>query len=279
MRGIGYIDEALIQEAEAHRHSAAPAWQRWGAVAACAVILFGAAAILPRFSHQGDVLNGGAASMSSEAGKDYATIIDMSRITVNKLTVQPQASRLWFDPEKHDDLDWKKDDILRYFGKELAPAYLPAGLTAAASNGNARAIAKKDGTIVYDTVWLQYYHDYYEDGSPKHTENIAAEKGFTLLASKLGRLSDCCYILPEDEVKVSEIGGTAVTIGYRKMDYGPYDPQTHEPAGWYNLYVISFCLDEIDYELTSHQMELEEVLKVTASILTGSSEVLIQSVQ
>lgn len=81
-------------------------------------------------------------------------------------------------------------------------AYIPDGLIAAVSNGTASAIADKSGKIVEDTLWINFYHDYYEDGSPKLTEDVVATKGFSMTASKIGLLNDCLYILPESEVKL-----------------------------------------------------------------------------
>ena len=106
----------------------------------------------------------------------------------------------------------------------MSPAYIPDGLTAANGNGTARVIVDKSGNIVEDTVRLNFYHDYYEDGSPKLTEGVTARKGFSITASKISILSDCIYLLPENEVKTSDIDGTAVTFGYRSMPCGPYNP-------------------------------------------------------
>ena len=91
--------------------------------------------------------------------------------------------------------------------------YIPDGLVAASGNGTARAVLEKNGKVVKDTVALNFYHDYYEDGSPKRTEDVAAVKGFPITASKTGILSDRIYLLPENEVKTSDIDGTAVTFG------------------------------------------------------------------
>lgn len=66
----------------------------------------------------------------------------------------------------------------------MSPAYIPDGLTAANGNGTARVIVDKSGNIVEDTVGLNFYHDYYEDGSPKLTEGVTARKGFSITASK-----------------------------------------------------------------------------------------------
>ncbi len=95
----------------------------------------------------------------------------------------------------------------------------------------------------------------------------AAVKGFSITASKIGLLSGCIYLLPENEVKTSDIDGTAVTFGYRSMPYGPYDPDTHEPSGYYDMYVAEFEYDGIEYQLVAEQMEAEEVVKVVSSII------------
>ena len=87
--------------------------------------------------------------------------------------------------------------------------------------------------------------------------------------------ADIANILPENEVKTSDIGGTAVTFGYRPMPYGPSDPDTHEPSGYYDLYVAEFEKDGIKYEVLAQQMEREEVVKVAASIICGE-EVIVE---
>ena len=77
------------------------------------------------------------------------------------------------------------------------------------------------------------------------------------------------YLLPENEVKTSDIDGTAVTFGYRSMPYGPYNPDTHEPSGYYDMYVAEFEYDGIEYQIVAEQMEAEEVVKVVSSIIYG----------
>lgn len=98
---------------------------------------------------------------------------------------------------------------------------------------------------------------------------MTARKGFSITASKIGILSDCVYLLPENEVKTSDIDGTAVTFGYRSMPYGPYNPDTHEPSGYYDMYVAEFEYDGIEYQIVAEQMEAEEVIKVVSSIIYG----------
>ena len=155
--------------------------------------------------------------------------------------------------------------MIDYYGKDLTPAYVPDGLTAANGNGTCQVIADKSGNIVYDRVGFSY-HDY---GSPKLIDSVIGYKGFSMHVSKIGFMDDEVYILPENEVKTSDIGGTAVTFGYRSMPYGPSDPDTHEPSGYYDLYVAEFVLDGIKYGIVAERMEKEEVVKVVASIIYG----------
>ena len=195
--------------------------------------------------------------------------ISMDNISFNEVEAFMDAAPLWRDPEVYDRIWWDRNAVIDYYGKDLTPVYVPDGLTAANGNGTARVVADKSGNIVEDTVWLGFYHDYNEDGNPKLTEGVTARKGFSITVSKIGLLHDCLYILPENEVKTSDIDGTAVTFGYRPMPYGPNDPDTHEPSGYYDIYVAEFEHDGIEYEIVAEQMEAEEVVKVVSSIICG----------
>lgn len=163
--------------------------------------------------------------------------------------------------------------VADYFGRDLTPPYIPNGLSAAAGNGSAAVVVGKDGAVVEDTVQLSFYHAYYGDGSPRLTDAVAACKGFSLTASKIGLVKDCCYLLPENELKVSYIAETPVTFGYRSMPYGPYDPLTHAPAGHYDMYVAEFSLDGIQYQIVAEQLAFEELVKVVSSVVSGCAEV------
>ena len=250
-------------------------------MAAClAVVLFTAFSILPDYFHQQgttppDNPNGVVADNSNNTTNDNTTPatseihISMDNISFNEVGALTDAARIWRNPELYDHIQWDKNAVIEYYGKDLNPAYIPDGLTAAIGNGTARVIVDKSGNIVEDTVRLNFYHDYYEDGTPKLTEDVAAVKGFSITASKIGILSDCIYLLPENEVKTSDIDGTAVTFGYRSMPCGPYNPDTHEPSGYFDMYVAEFEYDGIEYQIVAEQMEAEEVVKVVSSIIYG----------
>lgn len=270
-----YYEEAANYQFKRH------GWVKWSSMAAClAVVLFTAFSVLPNHLNQqgttppnnpNGVIIDNPTDNSNNANPPAISEhhVSMDNISINEIAEPTDAARMWYDPELYDDIVWDKSDVSDYYGKDLTPAYIPDGLTAAPGNGTAAVIADKSGKIVLDTVWYNFFHDYYEDGSPKLTENVAAKKGFQITASKVGILNDCLYILPENEVKTSDIGGTVVTFGYRSMPNGPYDADTHEPSGYYDMYVAEFKLDGIEYQIIAEQMEAEEVVKVVSSIIYG----------
>ena len=44
------------------------------------------------------------------------------------------------------------------------------------------------------------------------------------------------------------------------------------PAGYYDIYTASFTLDGVEYEISAQRLELEEVIKIVASIINPYSE-------
>ncbi len=62
--------------------------------------------------------------------------------------------------ELYEEVDWSREEVAAYFGKELAPPYIPSGLKASPYNGTGRVVFRKeDRTLVEDSVGLSYYHD------------------------------------------------------------------------------------------------------------------------
>lgn len=145
----------------------------------------------------------------------------------------------------------------------MIPAYVPVGLAASAQNDNATVYLKQDGMVTEDTIQLGFYQ----------SEDVTVKRGFSITASKIGIMQTCLYLLPEDEVKTSDIEGTAVTFGYLSMPYGPYNSETHEPAGYYDMYTAEFEHNGIEYQIVAEQMDVEEVVKVVASIITEEKDI------
>lgn len=277
-----YIEEAIRYIPKGKKH----VWYKWGAAAACLLVLCTAAAFLAaRLPVQTDtqspeqpsgMLANDPDTTETGTSQQIATLpIDRNSIHVNEVAGISDAARILHDPELYDTVLWDREAVISYYGRDLSPAYIPSGLIPAPGNGTASVIIGKDQTVAEDTICLSYYHDYYEDGSPRLTDDVAAVKGLSVTASRLGLLTDCCYVLTEDDVTISDIGGIPVTIGYRSMPYGPYDPQTHEPSGFYDLYVAEFEYEDIEYQIIAEQLELDELVKVTASIIYGTDSIVI----
>ena len=193
-------------------------------------------------------------------------------IIFNEVTEEVGGARLYFDPELYDEVKWDKADILEYYGRELAPAYIPDGLIPSKWNeAGATVFVKKGGGIEYDRVGLSFYHDYYEDGSPKLTDDdVAAVKGFSVTVSRLGYPFECGIYNDLNELGdkgTTEINGIPVVFSHRSAPYGPYDPDAHEPYGFYDEYIAEFEVDGVFYRIVTHQLPADELIIIVGSIL------------
>lgn len=225
-----------------------------------------------------------AAITGSIAGAD--TVVHMNGIVFNEMGLRADgdATRIWPNPELYEFVTWDEEEVRNYYGRDLTPAYIPDYLTLGVGiltpdtgNGTLQAIISKEtGEVVEDTAFLEFFevYGYYENGEPDIRGNdIPAEHGILISASKIGLLIDCIYILPENEIKTSIIGETEVTFGYREMPYGPFDPITHDPRGYYDFIEAHFYLDGAEYLFHAWQMERNEFVKIVASFILGTDEI------
>lgn len=186
--------------------------------------------------------------------------ISMSNIAMNQINDSFNTDYARYNPETDVEVVWNREDIIAYYGTDLVPAYIPDGFSASEDNNKAIAYIGQDGSVVEDTVYLDFYNG--------EAAQNGIKQGFSITASKIG-IVQTCFVLPEDELKTSDIGGTTVAFGHRSVPNGPYDPNTHEPSGYYDMYVAEFEHDGIEYEIVAEQMEAEEVVKVVSSIIYG----------
>ena len=279
-----YVDEAVNYRKKAKKS----AWIKWGALAACfAAAMFTAASVLPDYLNQqgseqlydpnnvitddstDDVLSGDSNREPTDDLIDNIPPaadeihIDMNNIVINQISDLVGEDYARYNPETDEKVIWNKEDIIAYYGTDLVPAYIPNGLSAYTENSEATVYIGQDGSVAEDTVYLSFYN--YLTNSAEG----AVKQGFTVTASKIGIVNDCLYLLPENEVKTSDIGETEVIFGYRSMPYGPYDPETHEPSGYYDMYVAEFKLNDAEFKIVAEQMAAEEVVKVVSSIIYG----------
>lgn len=203
--------------------------------------------------------------------------VKMSAVAVNEISgfdSDEKINRINLPNNCVEEL-WDKNDIEEYFGRNLQPAYLPKGLKPSPHNDK-KTVFLLNGKPYLDAVSLDFYHAFSADGMPLWTEDAAAEKGFTLTAWKMGFARDYMWTSEEERLETSIIGDTEVTFGYRAMEYGPYDEKTHAPAGTYDLYAVTFQLDGVHYEIVSHQLPFEEVLKVVTSFICETDRVMVE---
>ena len=179
-----------------------------------------------------------------------------------------------FDREIYEYRTWTEDEIEEWFGQNLSPFWMPEELETTLAQ---TIIAPKGGEPEVDMIsWLCY--DSYDEYGPANSGGIPAPRGFDLTASRLGYAWGCyLYTLPEDKLEPTMVGDTAVIFGQRQMPYGPYDPETKEPAGTYTLCTAEFTTREgVSCYLVSHQLKPDEVIQIVYSLLCESYNVIIE---
>ena len=190
----------------------------------------------------------------------------------------PGAVPLYRDPALYNEEILDAEGVRTYYGWELAPAYIPDDLTGGGKAVSGRIVREKaTGNVVEDQAGRSFWVDFGEDGSPRSNDDIVIPKGFTITVSKLGIIH--CGLLPVDEERTTDFGGVPVTLSHCSMKHGPFDPTkkapdglSNMPAGYYDIYTASFTLDGVEYEISAQRLELEEVIKIVASIIDPYSE-------
>ncbi len=205
-------------------------------------------------------------------------VINWDNVAVNESEgLASDSARYYYDPALYDMEQWGEEEVAAYYGWNLAPDYIPEGLTSGGdSAGGYICREKADGRIVEDQAGRGFWAGFREDGSPKSDDDIVVPKGFTITVSKAGILR--CGLLPVDDVRTTDFGSVSVILSHCSMPHGPFDPDQkapnglyHMPAGYYDLYTASFVLDGAEYEIMARRLELEEVVRIAASIIRGRS--------
>jgi len=246
---LGGISDRHIAEfaGETSRPAAVP-W-KWLGSAACLALLLTALFLRPEEDIQPPIIHGESLPQSETvpALPPFSDpTADWGQILVNDLDHLAQGAPRYYDPAEYDHVQWSEAEILSYFGRDLTPAAVPDDLTGELHQS---VVISHQGEICLDMVIREY----------AAREKGAHGRGFTLTASRLGITGCCVYILPENEVKTSEIGGIPVTIGHR--------PMPAAEGGFYDLYTAEFTLDGIACRLVSERMTLEEVVEIVASVI------------
>ena len=266
---MGEINDEAIQDAREYRGNRSGRAVRWGAMAACFVLVVtAAAAALPGLWSR----PGGVGSPPDPG----PVVIDWDNVVVNESAgFVSDTTRIYRDPDLYEEEIWGQKEIKDYYGRELNVPYIPDGLTE--REGPVTAVVYRDkatGEVMEDQVSRGFWVDFWEDGSPKSKDGIVIPEGFTMTVSKLGILP--CGLLPVDEERSTDFGGVPVMLCHCSLPYGPFDPTqkapdglSNMPAGYYDFYTASFTLDGVEYEIAAQRLELEGVVQIVASIIHG----------
>lgn len=289
---IGTINDEAVQDARAYKCPPYNKALKWVAMAACLGVILtasmftlpnilkGPGGVLPPPNPNPGFMAGDDDNQSQSSNEplqpsnERNIIINWDNVVVNESAgMSSNATPLYRDPALYEKEIWSQKEIVEYYGRELNVPYIPDGLTSSGQAVTATIYREKSsGKVVQDQVGQGFWVDFWEDGSPKSDDDIVISKGFTIAISKLGILR--CGLLPVDEERTTNFGSVPVTLKHCSMPYGPYDPTTkapdglsNMPAGYYDVYTASFILDGVEYEIMAQRLELEEVIKITASII------------
>ena len=292
---LGKVNDKYIMEAITYERKKKSGWLKWGAMAACfGLILTAALTTLPGILKGpnkieppsnpglGPAVSDGDHQSNGEPlqpPSEREITINWDNVAVNESAgLAPNAAPLYRDPAIYNEEILDTQGVRTYYGWELAPAYIPDDLTGGGKAVSGRIVREKaTGNVVEDQAGRSFWVDFGEDGSPRSNDDIVIPKGFTITVSKLGIIH--CGLLPVDEERTTDFGGVPVTLSHCSMKHGPFDPTkkapdglSNMPAGYYDIYTATFTLDGVEYEVSAQRLELEEVIKIVASIINPYSE-------
>lgn len=198
---------------------------------------------------------------NKQSGHNMTTPTPYSVPVVNMNTISESmgSDRLYFDPKKTYEETWNWKQITKYLGKDITPAYITDGLKINPKIAEQTVIFNNDGTMAYDQIWLEYYTEYYDDGS----QSIGGDStGIRIIASKTGYPQDCIYVWPSD-MKETLLNDVSIKFGYRKMGWGG---TAEKPEHYYDLYIAEFIKDNISFQVESSNIKEQEFIKMVDSL-------------
>lgn len=269
--GLGYVDEAYIQESEEKTlgKSFGAVLRRYNAVAACFAVLIAAAAVFYTRSPIGPVPTGPVVappdiSQSPEAVPEKVTV-DMRQVCFNDAIGSQED--IWYDPEVYTITLLTGQVFTDYYQRDLTPLWLPDGLTPSKQNGTAEQAIAADGAIAGDIAVLDFYSGFQDNSLPELYEDTNAAKGLSLSVSRLGILPHWDYVLPEQERRTTDIDGIAVTLGVSL--------RSCEPSGTIEVINAEWEAGGLHFQLTAQQLDRADVVKTIASLITGTADITI----
>lgn len=278
LRAMSHVDEKYLNAAEeksARRR--APMLLRWGALAACAAVAVTGAFLLRQSTpvEPPTTVTDPSPWLTDRIPPDGPAVsdtpaprltIELDTLAVNELTDPlpggALSARFYLE---HEEVEWDAETIAAWFGKtDLTPAFLPDGLTPVQEGSRATVLTKKEnGEVAIDLLRFSA-----QDGDDVRI----FPRRLVLTVSKHNPRPFRDWLHGNAVWETCEIAGVEVTIVHAVYSHGPYDPETREPAGYYDWYDVDFELDGLKYALTAQRLDLQEVAAVAASVITGGTD-------
>lgn len=292
-----YVEEAAWEPRAERRQSP---YVRYFAAVAClclalvGVFRLGSAPTLPGPDGPGAIVPPAEVSRAPAPADPTGTVDPLQPLEPQRVTIQwkfvavnetaglaADAALRYYDPELYDQETWGEEEVISYYGWNLAPAYIPEGLTGGGHGVSADIYREKaTGEVVQEQAGRGFWSGFWEDGSPKSDDALYIPTGFTVQASRKGILH--CALLPTDDVRVTDFDTVSVTLSHCALPHGPFDPTRKDPsglynmpAGYYDVYEAAFELDGVKYEVFAQRLELEEVIRIVASIVKPYEDIIV----
>lgn len=242
LRSMNHVEEAFLAEAMEAVPAKNRRWKAFAGLAACFLLLAGAALWWSQQPY----------------------VIRLDQVTVHPVSAVHRAEPV-YDPATVQTVSWDSAQVAEYYGKDLTPAYIPEALEPINGKSTAEVLVKEDGTVVRDAVELDFYTGYSPDGTLE-TQNV---QGFSMTVSTEETLI-YEYVDSESGRQMLSINGVDVTLGEITLN----DHRGEYAA--FGAYTAEFAVGDLCYSLRFHQMEMEEVVKVVASIIQEDSNIVVE---
>ena len=199
------------------------------------------------------------AQVSSAASDAYVPHASaLPGLQINELSGSVGAARLYFPPENYDTATWSLEQFTEHWGRSILLSSLPEDLTESQPGHAGEVVLTKEGELAYDAYHFTFAESFDESYDPLRRQ-------VTLSVSMLGMAKDAVY--PLEHPVLSQLNGVEVMFGHCSMPYGPYDPETHAPAGESDVYVAEFTCGGIEHQLITENLTLGEAQKILLSLL------------
>ena len=152
---------------------------------------------------------------------------------------------------------WDYETAVAHLGWDFRPRWVPPDLALASQPITFQVPLDAANRVAYNNFTLSYAAHGGQDYDPL-LRQCTVEVG-------KGGLPDRCGLYLTDAVGPSNIRGHPVYVGHCKATYGPYDPDTHEPAGTFDRYMAEFEKNGLGFAIASDNLTQEEFIQILLS--------------